>query len=83
VANQGAEMRRIIRQNGGTTFKVSMFIDRCDISMMSEAIARTDSPTTTVRMTNTRHSRIGKQLFIGFHFAEGARLIYCPSRMIW
>jgi hypothetical protein len=26
VANQGAEMRRIIRQNGGTTFKVSMFI---------------------------------------------------------
>ena len=57
---------KFIRQNGGTTFKVSMFIDRCDISIMSEAIARTDSPTTTVRMTNTRYSRIGKQLFIGF-----------------
>jgi pectate lyase C len=33
---------------------------------MSEAIARTDSPSTTVRMTNTRYSRIGRQLFIGF-----------------
>ena len=57
---------KFIRQNGGTTFKVSMFIDRCDISVMSEAIARTDSLTTTVRMTNTRYSRIGRQLFIGF-----------------
>ena len=57
---------KFIRQNGGTTFKVSMFIDRCDISLMSEAIARTDSLTTTVRMTNTRYSRIGRQLFIGF-----------------
>jgi len=34
--------------------------------VMSEAIARTDSLTTTVRMTNTRYSRIGRQLFIGF-----------------
>jgi pectate lyase C len=57
---------KFIRQNGGTTFKVSMFIDRCDISVMGEAIARTDSSTTTVRMTNTRYSRIGRQLFIGF-----------------
>jgi pectate lyase C len=63
VARNGG---KFIRQNGGTTFKVSMFIDRCDISVMREAIARTDSPTTTVRMTNTRYSRIGRQLFIGF-----------------
>jgi pectate lyase C len=63
VARNGG---KFIRQNGGTTFKVSMFIDRCDISVMSEAIARTDSPTTTVRMTNSRYSRIGRQLFIGF-----------------
>ncbi|HKX31973.1 MAG TPA: pectate lyase [Blastocatellia bacterium] len=61
---------KFIRQNGGTTYKVVMNIDRCDISVMSEAIARTDSSTSTVRMTNTRYSRIGKSLFIGFGSAN-------------
>jgi pectate lyase C len=63
IASNGG---KFIRQNGGTTFRVSMFIDMCDISNMDEAIARTDSPTTTVRMTNTRYSNIGDALFIGF-----------------
>lgn len=63
VASNGG---KFIRQNGGTEFTVNIFIDRCDISNMDEAIARTDSPTTTVRMTNTRFSNIGDALFIGF-----------------
>jgi pectate lyase C len=63
VASNGG---KFIRQNGGTTFTVAMFIDSCDISNMDEAIARTDSPTTTVRLTNTRYSNIGDALFIGF-----------------
>jgi pectate lyase C len=63
VASNGG---KFIRQNGGSSFKVSMFIDNCDISNMDEAIARTDSSTTTVRMTNTRYSDIGDALFIGF-----------------
>jgi pectate lyase C len=63
IASNGG---KFIRQNGGTTFTVNIFIDNCDISDMDEAIARTDSPTTTVRMTNTRYSNIGDALFIGF-----------------
>jgi pectate lyase C len=57
---------KLIRQNGDTTFKVDLIIDGCDISNMGESIARTDSPTTTVTMTNTRYSAIGDALFIGF-----------------
>lgn len=56
---------KFIRQNGGTTFKVSVFIDRCDISDMDEAIFRTDSSSSTVSMTNTRYKNIGDALFIG------------------
>ncbi len=56
---------KFIRQNGGTTFRVDVFIDECDISNMDEAIFRTDSSTSTVSMTNTRYSSIGDELFIG------------------
>ena len=49
---------------GGSTFKVSVFIDRCDISGMDESIFRTDSSTSTVSMTNTRYHDVGT-LFIG------------------
>ncbi|WP_438011877.1 pectate lyase [Sorangium sp. So ce321] len=56
---------KFIRQNGGTTFKVDVIIDRCDISKMKESIFRTDSSTSTVTMTNTRYSQIGKSPFIG------------------
>jgi hypothetical protein len=56
---------KFIRQNGGTTFRVDVFIDACDISNMDEAIFRTDSSTSTVSMTNTRYSSIGDELFIG------------------
>ncbi len=56
---------KFARQNGGTTFEVNVFIDKCDISNMSESIFRTDSSSSTVSMTNTRYSNIGDQLFIG------------------
>jgi len=56
---------KFIRQNGDTTFRVDVFIDRCDISQMDEAIFRTDSSSSTVSMTNTRYSDIGDALFIG------------------
>ncbi|XXU13137.1 pectate lyase [Sorangium sp. So ce861] len=56
---------KFIRQNGGTGFKVDVFIDRCDISKMKESIFRTDSSSSSVTMTNTRYSDIGKELFMG------------------
>jgi pectate lyase C len=56
---------KFIRQNGDTTFKVEVVIDKCDISRMDEAIFRTDSSSSTVTMTNTRYSMIGDELFVG------------------
>ena len=61
---KAANAGKFIRQNGDTTFKVQVFIDKCDISNMKESIFRTDSKTSTVRMTNTRYSKIGKQPFL-------------------
>jgi len=61
---------KFIRQNGGTTFRVDVFIDRCDISNMDEAIFRTDSSLSTVSMTNTRYSNIGDELFMGVNPAN-------------
>ncbi len=55
---------KFIRQNGDTTFKVEVVIDRCDISNMDEAIFRTDSSTSSLMMTNTRYSNIGDAVFI-------------------
>ena len=56
---------KFIRQNGGTTFTVNVYIDNCDISSMRECIFRTDSGSSTVSMSNTRYSSIGGELFIG------------------
>lgn len=56
---------KFIRQNGGTTFEVKVFIEGCDISQMKEAIFRTDSSSSSVSMIDTRYSDIGKELFIG------------------
>jgi pectate lyase C len=55
---------KFLRQNGSTTFKMSLIIDHCDISNMDECIFRTDSTTSTVTMTNTRYSNIGDSMFI-------------------
>jgi pectate lyase C len=62
---KASDAGKFIRQNGGTTFKVEVFIDACEIVRMSEAVFRTDSSTSTVSMTNTRYSAIGESLFIG------------------
>jgi hypothetical protein len=56
---------KFIRQNGGSDFKAQVFIDKCDIADMDEAIFRTDSSSSTVSMTNTRYHNIGDSLFIG------------------
>jgi len=56
---------KLIRQNGGTTFRADVFIDRCDISNMKEGVFRTDSSSSTVSMTNTRYRNLGSNLFIG------------------
>jgi len=50
---------KLIRQNGGTTFEVNVYIDASDISNMGECIFRTDSSSSSVTMTNTRYSNIG------------------------
>jgi pectate lyase C len=69
---------KFIRQNGGTTFRVDVVIDECDISNMDEAIFRTDSSTSTVRMTNTRYSNIGDELFMGVNPANITQMNNTP-----
>lgn len=55
---------KIIRQNGGTTFKCTIYIDNCTFNgNSSECIARTDSPTTQLYYRNMRYSSID-QLWI-------------------
>jgi len=50
VSNAG----KFLRQNGGTTFKITVNADRCDISNMGEGIFRTDSSSSVARLTNSR-----------------------------
>lgn len=61
---------KFIRQNGGTTFRVDVVIEDCDISQMDECVFRTDSNTSTVTMRNTRYSDLGDGLFIGVNSAN-------------
>lgn len=45
---------KVLRQNGGTTFQINVTVDRCDINDMSEGVFRTDSSSSTARLTNSR-----------------------------
>jgi pectate lyase C len=45
---------KALRQNGGTTFRIDVSFDRCDINSMNEGVFRTDSSTSTARLTNSR-----------------------------
>ena len=45
---------KFIRQNGDTTFRIAVNADRCQISNMKEGIFRTDSSSSTARLTNSR-----------------------------
>lgn len=56
---------KFIRQNNGATYRADVFIERCDIAGMREAIFRTDSSATRLTMTESRYSRIGGELFPG------------------
>jgi len=53
------DMGKFLRQNGGTSFKITVTVDNCDISNMKEAIFRTDSPSSTARLTNSRIRNTG------------------------
>jgi pectate lyase C len=50
---------KALRQNGGTTFKIAVTFDRCDINSMKEGIFRTDSSVSTARLTNSRLRNAG------------------------
>ncbi len=54
---------KMIRQNGGTSYKVSVYIDGCTITNMDEAIFRTDSDSSEVTMVNTRYSNVGDKWY--------------------
>lgn len=45
---------KALRQNGGTTFRIDVTFDRCDINTMGEGVFRTDSSSSTARLTNSR-----------------------------
>lgn len=52
-------MGKFLRQNGGTTFKIAVSVDRCQISNMGEGIFRTDGSTSTAKITNSRLRNAG------------------------
>jgi pectate lyase C len=47
-------MAKFVRQNGGTTFKITVNADRCQISNMKEGVFRTDSSSSVAKLTNSR-----------------------------
>lgn len=67
---------KLIRQNGGTTFQVNVFIDRCHIRDMKEAIFRTDSSSSNVTMTNTRYWNVGVKWYGVQHVTEYNNMNY-------
>jgi pectate lyase C len=45
---------KVIRQNGGTSFKTTVNIDRCQLSNLKEGVFRSDSSSSVARLTNSR-----------------------------
>jgi pectate lyase C len=45
---------KVLRQNGGTTFRIDVTVNSCDINTMGEGVFRTDSSSSTARLTNSR-----------------------------
>ena len=45
---------KFIRQNGGTTFKITVNADRCQLSNLGEGVFRSDSSSSVARLTNSR-----------------------------
>lgn len=52
-------MGKLLRQNGGTTYKITVNVDNCQISNMGEGIFRTDSSASVARITNSRLRNAG------------------------
>jgi pectate lyase C len=52
-------MGKSLRQNGGTTYKIVVSFDNCDINTMNEGVFRTDSSSSTARLTNSRLHNAG------------------------
>ncbi len=52
-------MGKTLRQNGGTTFKINVSFDRCEIQDMKEGVFRSDSSSSTAKITNSRLRNAG------------------------
>lgn len=50
---------KALRQNGGSTYRIDVTFDRCDINSMGEGVFRTDSNSSTARLTNSRLRNAG------------------------
>jgi pectate lyase C len=69
---------RVFRQIGGTTYQTSVAIDRCDFSNISNAVARTDGPTSTAAVTNSRLHNV-RQVCLGYapgNCRESGNVVY-------
>ncbi len=54
------DMGKFLRQNGGTSFPISVTVENCDISNMKEGIFRTDSSRSTAHISNSRLRNAGR-----------------------
>jgi pectate lyase C len=45
---------KFLRQNGGTTFRIDVAVDRCRLSNFGEGVFRTDSSSSVARLTNSQ-----------------------------
>jgi len=59
------DIGKLVRQNGGTSYQVNMWVDNCDISNVKDSILRTDSSSSQGKITNTRYKNV-PTLFKGF-----------------
>lgn len=50
---------KALRQNGGTTYRIDVSFDRCDLNTLGEGVFRTDSSSSTARLTNSRLHNAG------------------------
>jgi pectate lyase C len=53
------DVAKLFRQNGDTTFQINLVVDRCRLSNFGEGIFRTDSSSSTARITNSQLRNTG------------------------
>ncbi len=51
---------KFLRQNGGSNFTINVTADNCEISNLKEAVFRTDSSSSTARITNSTLKNYGE-----------------------